>query len=245
MTTTLAAGRAGGERSAARPGPGDRAGGDDPAARPHARIGPAVRARGPDLPFGVVSSFQKMQPYPIYVSHGPGQPRLGPGRQRVPRLPLRFRRDGGGARASADRRGDRTRRRAAGPISRSPPSRRWPSARRSAGGSTSRCCGSPIRAPRPRWTRSGWPGRPPGGTWSARSRARITGTTTAVMFSIVPNADLMGGRDRPGQRAGVQGHGEGRRQVHRGRAVQRRRPPRAAARRARVTRSPASSWSPP
>ena len=31
------------------------------------------------LPFGVVSSFQKMQPYPIYVTRGQGQPYLGPG----------------------------------------------------------------------------------------------------------------------------------------------------------------------
>ena len=57
------------------------------------------------LPFGVVSSFQKMQPYPIYVTHGQGQPHLGPGRHRVSRLPLRLRRDGGRTRASADRRG--------------------------------------------------------------------------------------------------------------------------------------------
>ena len=58
------------------------------------------------LPFGVVSSFQKGSPYPIYASRGKGQPRLGPGWHGVPRLPRRLRRHGGGARPSPDRRGD-------------------------------------------------------------------------------------------------------------------------------------------
>ena len=49
------------------------------------------------LPFGVVSSFQKMQPYPDLRDPGPGQPHLGPGRHRVSRLPLRLRRHGGRA----------------------------------------------------------------------------------------------------------------------------------------------------
>ena len=199
MTTTVAAGERAVERSAARPGPGDRPGGDDPTARPHAEIGPAVRAGGPDPALRRRLLVPEDAAVPDLRDPRAGQPRLGPGRQRVSRLPLRLRRHGGGARASADRRGRSTRRPAAAPTSRSPPSPRWRSARRSAGGSTSRCCASPTRAPRPPWMPSGWPGRRPAGTSSARSRARITGTTTRDVLDDSQRRPH--GRPRPARRA--------------------------------------------
>ena len=145
------------------------------------------------LPFGVVSSFQKMQPYPIYVSAWAGKPHLGRRRHGVPRLPRRLRRDGGGSRPSEDRRGDRGGAPAAAPTSPSPTeSSRRASPRSCAAGSTSR---------RVRFANSG--------TEATMDAIRVARAATgrddivkiegsyhghhdAVMFSVVPNADLDG-----------------------------------------------------
>ena len=54
-----------------------------------------------------------------------------------------------------------------------------------------------LRAPRPPWTRSGWRARRPGGTSVCKIEGSYHGHHDAVMFSVVPNADVMGGRERP------------------------------------------------
>ena len=245
MSTTLATGQRAARRPSARSSPGDRPGRNGPTPRPHPRVRRALSSGPPGrLPFGVVSSFQKMQPYPIYAEPGQGQPRLGPGRDRVPRLPLRLRGHGGRPRPSRASSRRSTRRRAAAPTSRSPPNRRC--VRRG---------DLPPVQPRDAALRQlghrSDDGRHPGGARRHRTRRRLQDRR---LLSRPPRQrDVLGrpqrrhhGRPRPArQRAGVQGNGEGRVEVHPGRAVQRRRPARARCSTRRAARSPASSWSRP
>ena len=150
------------------------------------------------LPFGVVSSFQKMQPYPIYVSHGRGQPHLGPGRHAsiststAGSAPWWW---GTPIRASSRR---CTRRRAAAPTSPSRPSRRVAFGEeicrrfnlemlRFANSGTEATMDA-IRVARAATGRD----------VVCKVEGSYHGHHDSVMFSIVPNADLMGGRERPG-----------------------------------------------
>ena len=202
MTTTLAAGERAAERSAARPGPGDRPGRDGPAARAHRRSRPSCTSGRPaPCPFGVVSSFQKMQPYPIYVSHGAGAATSGT--RTAPSISTSTAASARWSSATPIRGSSRrsTRRPAAAPISPSPP--------RSAVAFGEEICRR-FNLEMLRFANSG--------TEATMDAIRVARAATgrdvvckiegsyhghhdSVMFSIVPNADLMGGRDRPGERA--------------------------------------------
>ena len=196
------------------------------------------------LPFGVVSSFQKMQPYPIYVTHGKGShiwdqdgseyldfhcgfgamvvghahPRIVEAIHEAASRGTHF----AVTTESAVAFGEEI-------------CRRFNLEMLRFANSGTEATMDAIRVARAATGRD----------VVCKIEGSYHGHHDSVMFSVVPNADLMGGRDRPGQRAGVEGDGEGRGQVHRGGAVQRRRPPRAGASASGATRSPASSWSRP
>ena len=93
---------------------------------------------------GVASSWQDSPPHADLRRPRTGQPPVGHRRQRVPRLPPRLRRDGGGPRPPEDRRGDPDSRPRSARTSRSPRSISTRSGRTSPIASTCRCGASEL-----------------------------------------------------------------------------------------------------
>ena len=149
------------------------------------------------LPYGVASTFHANDPYPIYLARGQGSHVWDVDGTEYLDFHGGFGVNVVGPRAPEDRRGDRAGGAAPAPTSpppRPPPSR---SPRSSAGASTSTPCASRTRAPRRPWTRSASRAPPPGATRSLKIEGSYHGHHDTVMFSVVPNADAMGGRDQP------------------------------------------------
>ena len=180
------------------------------------------------LPFGVVSSFQKMQPYPIYVTHGKGSHIWDQDGTEYLDFHCGF---GAMVVGHAHPRIVEAIHEAA--------SRRNPLRGHHRVGGRLRRGDLPAVQPGDAAVRQlghrGHDGRHPRGAGGDRAGC---GLQDRGLVSRPPRQrDVLDrpqrrphGRPRPaGQRAGVEGHGQGRGQVHRGRAVQRRRPPRAGA----------------
>ena len=244
MTATVRFTEHGGADASARPRPADRRAGDGPAARPHPRPPPASIERAVRiLPFGVVSSFQKMQPYPIYADPREGEPRLGPGRaaststSTAASAPWWW---GTPIPASSRRSHEAASRGTHFAVTTEEAvafgeeiCRRFNLEMLRFANSGTEATMDAIRVARAATGRD----------VVCKIEGSYHGHHDAVMFSVVPNADVMGGRERPAKAPVSKRAGEGRATLHRGGALQRRRRRWSGCSPSRARRSPASSWS--
>ena len=158
---------------------------------------------------------------------------VGRRRQRVRRLPQRLRRHVRRPREPGDR---------ARPSPSAPPGARTSPRRPTARSSSRRSCaaasacrsgGSRTPAPSRRWTRSTSPAAPTGRDLVLKIEGSYHGHHDAVMVSVRPPLDAARPARRAGQRPVRRRQAEGGHRPHEGDRLQRRRPPRARARRHR------------
>ena len=126
-----------------------------------------------------------------------GVARLGCRRHRVPRLPRRLRRERHRSRASQDRRGHRAAPRATARTS--PPPRPSPSSspKSCAAGSNSTRCASANSGTEATMDAIRIARAATGRDVLVKIEGSYHGHHDAVMYSVVPNADAIGGRDQP------------------------------------------------
>ena len=148
------------------------------------------------MPLGVGSSFQVGDPYPIYLREGRGAQRVGRRRPRVRRHARRLRLDGRRSRAPEDHRGDRARDRHGSHFAAPTEDavlfaeelcRRFNLEQVRFANSGTEATMSAIRVARAATGRDD----------IVKIEGSYHGHHDAVMFSVVPNADLMGGREAP------------------------------------------------